>query len=136
MLQVLVDADNLHRRELRAVLQWFGAVQLPPAAIVVSGRPQAMDAVDWPAGWRLVEASGWQSADLVLAAAYRPDRGPLVIVSGDGDFAHLASRHAGPVLVVSSSPAAALRTVATVLHPAMDSADEFTRWLQQASTPD
>ncbi|MDP9431596.1 MAG: hypothetical protein M3P91_02435 [Actinomycetota bacterium] len=133
MQQILVDADNFPRRELAAVLQWLAAAGVPDEDMVVSGRRQALKCVDWPAGAALTEASGWQHADLVLASAYRPDRGLLVIVSGDGDFAHLAGRHAGPVLVVSASPAAALRAVATVLHPATDSADDLSRWLNQGS---
>jgi len=97
---VLVDADNLDPARLRLV-----AAELhdagPEVRVVVAGHPARLAAVRWPEHAVVVEASGWQHADVTLAAAYQPDDGPLVLVSGDGDFALLAQRHEGPVLVVA-----------------------------------
>ena len=52
-------------------------------------------------------------------------------MSGDGDFVHLATRHPGPVLVVSNraGSAARLRDVATVVDPAADGPDPIRQWL-------
>jgi hypothetical protein len=55
---------------------------------------------------------------------------PLVLASGDGDFALLASRHGGPVLVVSGAPSSRLRDNATVVDPAMTGVDPLLRWLR------
>jgi hypothetical protein len=125
VLQVLVDADNVHRNRLAALL---GA--LPVRAVVVaSGRPEVLDPLSWPPGTMLAPRSGWQRADLELAAAYQPDAGPLILVTGDGDFLQLARRHPGPVLVVSKAPSARFRDVATVLDPVHDGAGAIRTWL-------
>jgi hypothetical protein len=36
---------------------------------------------------RWCRRTGWQGADVVLAAAYQPGDVPLVVVSGDGPYA-------------------------------------------------
>jgi hypothetical protein len=125
VLQVLIDADNVPRSRLVAVL----AVLPRDAEIVVAGSPQILDRIGWPAGARLLPRTGWQRADLELAAAYRQDDGPLILVSGDGDFAHLARRHGGHVLVVSQAPSAQLRGVGTTLDPVHDGPDAIRDWL-------
>jgi hypothetical protein len=130
VLQVLIDADNVHRVRLRAVLAALPDERL----VVVAGSPQALAVVAWPNDARLLPRTGWQRADLELATAYEPDDGPLIVVSGDGDFAHLAGRHAGHVLVISESPAAALRAVGSVLDPAHDGEDAVRRWIAAALT--
>jgi hypothetical protein len=53
----------------------------------------------------------------------------LVLVTGDGDFALLAARHAGPVLVISGAPSARLRQAATVVDPALDGLHPIEVWL-------
>jgi hypothetical protein len=134
VLQVLVDADNLHRARVSALL-----VALPDDAVITaSGSPAALSAVVWPADTVLLPRTGWQRADLELAAAYRPDDGPLVLASGDGDFAQLGRRHAGHVLVVSDSPSAHLRAVGTVLDPVHEGAEAVRAWIRgaRASVPD
>jgi hypothetical protein len=128
VLQVLVDADNLHRARLAALLR-----ALPDdAGITAAGSAQALAAVDWPAGAALLPRTGWQRADLDLAAAYEPDDGPLVLATGDGDFAQLGRRHPGHVLVVSDAPSAYLRAVGTVLDPVHDGSDAIRTWIRGA----
>jgi hypothetical protein len=128
VLQVLVDADNVPPARLLPLL-----ALLPPGGhdvrLVVSGRDAALAAVRWPDYAEVVPATGWQRADAVLAAAYRPGTGPLVVVSGDGDFALLAARHAGPVLVVSEAASARLRDSATVVDPVQDGVVPLRQWL-------
>lgn len=128
--QVLLDADNLDVARLRLVA---GALRAGPARtrVVVSGRAARVGAAGWPTHAHLLPAQGWQRADVVLAAAYVPDRAPLVLVSGDGDFVHLAARHAGPVLVVAGRASRSRRHVpGTVLtDPATDGTTELARWL-------
>ncbi len=134
MLQVLVDADNVPPARLVPLLD-----RLPAGAgqvrLVVSGRPSALARVAWPDHAEVVPSTGWQRADVELATAYRPDDGPLVLVSGDGDFAQLARRHPGPVLVVSSAPAGGLRDAATVIDPVHDGPDALQRWLDAVGDP-
>jgi hypothetical protein len=131
VLQVLVDADNVHRSRVAAVLS-----ALPTEAVVVaSGSPELLARVPWPDGTLRLPRSGWQRADLELAAAYQPDSGPLVLVSGDGDFAQLAARHGGHVLVVSEAPSARLRAVATTLDPVHDGVAAIRDWLNAARSP-
>lgn len=122
---MLVDADNLPVARLRAVLRALprGGVEL-----VVAGSHRALAAVDWPERATVTAVEGWQQADLVLARAYRQGLDPLVLVSGDGDFAHLAVSHAGPVLVVSDRPAGPLRRAGTVIDPVLDGVDGIRRW--------
>lgn len=125
MIQVLVDADNVDPFRTRAVLD---AVAGLAADVVVAGHPRALARVDWPEDATVVEAAGWQRADLVLAEAYRPSDDPLVLVSGDGDFGLLVGRHAGPVLVVSEAASYRLEG-ATVVDPAMVGAEPLRQWL-------
>ena len=130
MLQVLVDADNLHRARLAALL-----VALPDDAVITAaGSPRVLNAVAWPTRTTLLARTGWQRADLELAGAYEPDEGPLVLATGDGDFAQLGRRHAGHVLVISDSPSAHLRAVATVLDPVHDGPDAVRAWIRGAQT--
>lgn len=125
MIQVLVDADNVDEVRVAALL-----AALPGTArVVAAGHPEALGAVDWPPQSELLEARGWQRADLALAAAYRPSDDPLLLVSGDGDFAHLVSRHTGPVLVISEAASHQIRRHASVHDPAVDDPADLRRWL-------
>jgi hypothetical protein len=124
-MQVLVDADNVPPARVRALL----AVLPPDARIVVVGSPRAVAEVEWPPGADVREATGWQRADVALAEIYRGDDDPLVLVSGDGDFALLAQQHRGPVLVVSEAASERLRRVATVIDPVHDGVDRLTAWI-------
>ena len=124
-LQVLVDADNVDAARVRTLLAALPA----DAQVVAAGRPAALDAVDWPAAAVLLEAAGWQTADLALAGAYVPSEDPLVLVSGDSDFALLARRHAGPVLVVSEAASHQLHRHVPVHDPAVDDPEDLRRWL-------
>lgn len=126
MLQVLVDADNVDPFRTRAVL----AALPDDVELVVAGHPRALARVEWPETATVVEAAGWQRADLVLAEAYRPSDDPLVLLSGDGDFGLLVARHSGPVLVVSE--AASYRLAGgqvTVVDPVVDGVEPLRQWL-------
>ena len=125
MIQVLVDADNLAAGRIRAFLR---AVPLDEVELVVAGSPQAVGGVDWPRSARVLEAQGWQQADMVLVAAHRHGPHPLVLVTGDGDFAMLAATHPGPVLVISDRPASRLRAAGTVVDPVVDGLDPVRQW--------
>jgi hypothetical protein len=127
VLQVLVDADNVDPVRTAAVL---AAIQGVPAEVVVAGHPRALERTAWPEDATVVEAAGWQRADLVLAAAYRPSDDPLVLLSGDGDFGLLVARHGGPVLVVSEAASARLagRQV-TVVDPVVDGVEPLRQWV-------
>lgn len=122
---MLVDADNLPAVGLRILLR---ALPTDEAAVVAAGSPRALASVAWPAGTSVRTIEGWQQADLLLARAYRPGREPLVVASGDGDFAGIVHGHAGPVLVVADRPAAALRGAGTVLDPLVDGAGALRDW--------
>ena len=125
VLQVLVDADNVDPFRTRALLDALRGVV---ADVVVAGHPRALARVEWPDDATVVEAAGWQRADLVLAAAYRPSDDPLVLVSGDGDFGLLVGRHSGRC----SSSARPRRTGsagATVVDPAVDGVEPLRQWL-------
>lgn len=128
-MQVLVDADNVEPSRLRVFLGVLAEIADAPD-VVVAGRGAALARTVWPASALIVEAAGWQQADVVLAEAYVSGPQPLILVSGDGDFVHLATRHPGPVLVVSNraGSAARLRDVATVVDPAADGPDPIRRW--------
>jgi hypothetical protein len=128
-VQVLVDADNVEPSRLRVFLAVLAETGGAPE-VVVAGRPLALARTVWPLGALIVEAAGWQRADVVLAEAYVPGPEPLVIVSGDGDFVQLAWRHPGPVLVVSNAAGSAgrLRSVATVVDPANDGPEPLRHW--------
>jgi hypothetical protein len=124
-MQVLIDADNLSAARLAAFLR---ALPVDESDVLVVGSPRALGAVDWPRAARVVEAEGWQRADILLVEAYRGGEEPLVLVSGDGDFAGLVRGHRGPVLVVSDRPASGLRGVGRVLDPLIDGVEELRRW--------
>lgn len=125
MIQVLIDADNLSAPRIRAFLK---AVPLDEVDIFVAGSPRALAGVQWPEVARVLEVEGWQQADLALVQAHRPGTQPLVLVSGDGDFAMLAATHAGPVLVISDRPASRLRAAGTVVDPVVDGLDAVRHW--------
>jgi hypothetical protein len=116
MLQVLVDADNVAPGRLQPVLDVLTAIGAP-AAITASGRQDALDRIDWP-----------EQAEIL---AHAPGDGPLVLISGDGDFALLAARHPGPVLVISGAASMRLRDSenTTVLDPATDGLAPIRAWL-------
>jgi hypothetical protein len=133
VLQVLVDADNVLPARVQPVVDLLGRV--PRVRTVVTGRAGALAQVDWPADAVVEPWSGWQRADLALARAYRPDRDPLVLITGDGDFGLLAARHPGPVLVVSGAPSTALRDVATVIDPAVEGVEPVRAWLDAVGVP-
>ena len=71
------------------------------------------------------------SADVVLAGAYVADDRPLVLVTGDGDFALLAARHPGPVLVVGVAGATSgrLRDHDHGRRPVHDGMERLRSWL-------
>jgi hypothetical protein len=127
VLRVLVDADNVVAQRVEPVLALFAVV--PDVRITASGRPEALDRVSWPVGSELLAHAGWQRADVALAESYEPSDDPLVLISGDGDFGLLASRHPGPVLVVSGSPSGRLRDGTTVVDPALEGLAPVRAWL-------
>lgn len=125
MIQILVDADNLSAPRLRALLR---AIPLDESDVFVAGSPRALAAVEWPSSARVVQIEGWQRADMLLVESYRAGDDPLVLVSGDGDFAGVVRGHGGPVLVVSDRPASGLRGVGSVLDPVIDGVDALRSW--------
>jgi hypothetical protein len=129
-VQVLVDGDNLDVARLRLLVAALDAA--PFADVVVAGAPAALDAIDWPQQAQVLQASGWQGADWQLARAYRADDRPLLLATGDGDFAQLARRHPGPVLLVSgtSSRSRAFTgpRIATT-DPAVDGGAALRAWI-------
>src|SRR5690349_2635029 len=127
MLRVLVDADNVPPVRLAPVLEVLADVH--DLQLTASGRGTALSRLDWPAGTELLPSEGWQRADLALAAAYRPSDVPLVMVSGDGDFGLLVSRHPGPVLVVSGAASGRLRDGTTVVDPGTEGTAPIRAWL-------
>ncbi len=129
VLQVLVDADNVAPPRLAPVLVLLAGVG--DVRITASGRASALRRLSWPSGTTLLPHAGWQRADLALAEAYRPDTDPLVLVSGDGDFGLLASRHPGPVLVVSGAASGRLRDGTTVVDPATEGVEPIRSWLSR-----
>jgi hypothetical protein len=128
VLRVLVDADNVAPQRITPVLTLLDGVA--EVRITASGRQDALARVDWPAGAELLEHEGWQRADLALAEAYSPTDGPLLLITGDGDFGLLATRHPGPVLVVSGAPSGRLRDGTTVVDPAVDGLAPIQAWLR------
>jgi hypothetical protein len=127
VLRVLVDADNVAPQRIEPVLALL--TDVPGVHITASGRQQALAGVSWPDGTELLEHAGWQRADLALADAYSPAAEPLVLITGDGDFGLLASRHPGPVLVISGAASARLRDGTTVVDPALDGLAPVEAWL-------
>jgi hypothetical protein len=128
VLRVLVDADNVAPPRLVPVLELL--TEVPDRQIIASGRPRALARVSWPADAHLLPTEGWQRADLALAGAYAPSTDPLVLVTGDGDFALLATRHPGPVLVVSGAASNRLRDATMVVDPATDGVAPIRAWLR------
>lgn len=131
MLRVLVDADNVAPSRLRPILAVLAEVG-EQVELTASGRRQALARSQWPPYARVLEHAGWQRADLALAGAYSPTDDPLVLVTGDGDFGLLASRHPGPVLVVSGAASARLRDGTTVVDPATEGTAPVYAWLRAA----
>jgi hypothetical protein len=128
VLRVLIDADNVAPQRIEPVLALLTG--LASVRITASGRAQALAGVAWPAGTELLEHAGWQRADMALAEAYSPADEPLVLITGDGDFALLANRHPGPVVVVSGAPSGRLRDGALVVDPAADGVEAIRGWLR------
>lgn len=140
-MQVLVDADNVSASRLRLVCAAVVDAQttgnpdvVDSMRFVAAGRSHAIDAVDWPSIAELVRIAGWQEADMALASAYVPDREPLLLVTGDGDFGLLAGRHPGPVLIVSAAASGRLREAARVIDPAVDGGRELREWLASVTS--
>lgn len=134
-MQVLVDADNLDLPRLRILV---AALELAPSAdVVVAGAPAVVEALDWSPQAQVLPARGWQGADLLLARAYHANDQPLLLATGDGDFAHLARRHPGPVLLVggtSSRSRAFAGPQITITDPAADGGAQLRSWLERSST--
>lgn len=128
MLRVLIDADNVVPRRIGPVLELL-AERRTAARITVSGRQQALDRMSWPAGTEVLPHVGWQRADVALAEAYSPSADPLLLISGDGDFGLLASRHPGEVLVISGAASNRLRDGTLVVDPADEGLDRVRGWL-------
>ncbi len=129
-IQVLVDADNVTGPRLNALLHALRGV---PTRMLAAGSREALNAVSWPDTAVLLPREGGQRADVALASAYTPAPTPLIIVSGDGDFALLAARHPGPVLVVSEAASGRLRAVAPVVDPIHDGVGPLVAWLRAVS---
>ncbi|MBV9142142.1 MAG: hypothetical protein JO115_14715 [Pseudonocardiales bacterium] len=133
-VQVLVDADNLDVPRLRLLVAALAGAH--SAEVVVVGAPAAVEALDWPPQAQVLPASGWQRADLLLARAYRADDQPLLLATGDGDFAQLARRHPGPVLLVSGTSSRSRAFTGpriTITDPAADGGAQLRSWLQRAT---
>jgi hypothetical protein len=128
VLRVLVDADNVAPQRIEPVLGLLAGT--PDVRVTASGRRQSLARVSWPDGTELLEHAGWQRADLALADAYSPAAEPLVLITGDGDFGLLASRHPAPVLVISGAASGRLRDGTTVLDPAVDGLAPISAWLR------
>lgn len=139
-VQVLVDADNLDVPRLRLLVTALEAAleASPSAGVVVAGAPAVLDALDWPPAAQVLPARGWQSADLLLARTYRADDRPLLLATGDGDFAQLARRHPGPVLLVSGTSSRSRAFIGpriSTTDPASDGGAQLRSWLEQSTGP-
>lgn len=130
MITVLVDADNVAPSRLQPVLDLLTTIT-SPVSITASGRQAALDRLRWPDAAELIASAGWQRADASLAGSYVPSPDPLLLITGDGDFALLAERHPGPVLVISGAASGRLRNGTTVVDPAADGLAPITAWLAQ-----
>jgi hypothetical protein len=128
-VRVLVDADNVAPSRLQPVLDLLAHAHVP-FALTATGRQAALDRLTWPDHAELLAHAGWQRADAALAAAYLPAAEPLILISGDGDFALLAERHPGPVLVISGAPSNRLRGTTTVVDPAAEGTAPISDWLR------
>lgn len=129
-MQVLLDVDNLDTARLRLLVAALEAV--PSAQVVAAGAAPALEAIDWPPWFRVLLATGWQGADVLLARAYHADDQPLLLATGDGDFVQLARRHPGPVLLVggtSSRSRAFTGPRITATDPATDAGAQLRSWL-------
>jgi hypothetical protein len=133
VLRVLVDADNVAPQRIAPVLDLLSRVA--HVRITASGRREALARVAWPADAELMEHVGWQRADLALAEAYSPAAEPLVLITGDGDFGLLASRHPGPVLVISGAASGRLRDGTTVVDPALEGVEPIRGGLAAHADP-
>jgi hypothetical protein len=129
VLRVLVDADNVAPPRLQPVLAMLAEV-LDEVHLTASGRARALARLSWPSYATLLAHTGWQRADLALAETYRPSTDALILVTGDGDFGLLASRHPGPVLVVSGAASGRLRDGTTVVDPATEGVQPIRGWLR------
>jgi hypothetical protein len=128
VLRVLIDADNVAPTRIRPVLALLTELDVA-ARVTVSGRSAALARMSWPDGTELLPHAGWQQADLALAAAYEPNDDALVLITGDGDFGHLARRHPGAVLVVSGAASGSLRSGTLVVDPATEGTAPIRAWL-------
>jgi hypothetical protein len=133
VLQVLVDADNVPAARLQVLADALTAYT-DDIRIVVSGHGDVVEAARWHQDAERIPAAGWQRADLALAAAYSPVDGPLVLASGDSDFVQLATRHPGPVLIVSEAAAGRYRDIGLVVDPVHDEA-ALRQWIQAVGAP-
>lgn len=130
LVTVLVDADNLTGSRLQSLAEALDVVPPSDRRVVVVGSEEALERASWPDDAVLIEASGWQAADVVLAGEYAHATGPLVIASGDGDFGLLAQRHIGPVLVISGAPSAAYKKPGiTRIDPVHEGTAPIRAWL-------
>lgn len=139
-VQVLVDADNLDVPRLRLLVAALEAAleSSPSVDVVVAGAPATLGALDWPPAAQVLPASGWQRADLLLARHYRADDRPLLLATGDGDFAQLARRHPGPVLLVSGTSSRSRAFIGpriSATDPASDGGALLRSWLEQSTAP-
>ena len=129
---MLFKADNRDVPQLRLLVATLA--EAPSGDVVIAGVPAALEALDWPPQAQVLPASGWQGADLLLARAYRTDDRPLLLATGDGDFAQLARRHPGTVLVVGGTSSRS-RTFTgpriTTTDPAADGGAQLRSWLDR-----
>jgi hypothetical protein len=128
VLRVLVDADNVRAGRVQPVLTLLRAVT-GDLRLTAGGSRRALDALCWPRNSELLPHEGWQRADLALAESYDPAAEPLILISGDGDFALLAARHPGAVLVVSGAPSGRFRDTTTLVDPAIEGVLPVEQWL-------
>jgi hypothetical protein len=131
-VRVLIDADNVAARRVQPVLDLLAGRD--GVRITASGRASALGRLTLPADAEILEHVGWQRADLALAEAYEPSADPLILGTGDGDFGLLASRHPGPVLVISGAASERLRDGTTVVDPATDGTAPIDAWLSENAT--
>jgi hypothetical protein len=132
VVRVLIDADNVAPRRVQPVLDLLS--ERPDVRITASGRAGALRRLALPDTAEILVHAGWQSADLALAEAYEPSADPLILVTGDGDFGLLATRHPGPVLVVSGAASERLRGGTTVVDPATEGTTPIRSWLAENAT--